>query len=327
MQLSWARYDILASYFLALAIVAGALGETFRPFRQFAGSTVRKWLANGILFAVTNVVLLIVFRFSGVALAAAVQSGGHALFGKSAVPFAVRFVGAFLLLDFLNYAGHRLNHSIPFLWRLHRVHHTETDLDVTTGVRFHPLEAIVTHGLPLAAIALLGLPVSAVLAANLSLIAQDVFTHANLGLPGWAERALGRVIITPGLHRLHHSRRASYQNTNFGTVLSGWDRALGTFRRAGTDELCPCGLADVPDGSSLNAAGLLALPFKRPLRSAAALERPCTVGSGVDFVNGSAAGGDYVVETFGPVNTGNGAGNSDGAERLGIAREDLDSRR
>ena len=262
MQFLWDRSDLVVAWAVGITITAAALIETFRPFRNLASSTLRRWLANGALYLSSNIILALVYRASGIGLALAMQSSGRGFLNSANVPFALRFALGLLLIDFLSYATHRLNHSLPFLWRFHRVHHSETDLDVTTGIRFHPVEGLFTYGAPLAAIALLGIPPSAVLTAYLALIVQDSFTHANVRIPAWMDRALRTILITPDLHRRHHSSDQSDQNTNFGTVFSFWDRLFATFHYRDSAEIAVYGLSEIPEGSSFNVIHLLALPFR-----------------------------------------------------------------
>jgi len=263
MQSLWDRPDLIVAWTIGLTITAAALVETFWPFRRLASSTLRRWLANGALYLTSNIVLALIYRASGIGIALAVQSSGRGLLNSHALPFALRFALGMLLIDLLSYTTHRLNHALPFLWRFHQVHHSETDLDVTTGIRFHPVEGLFTYGVPLAAIALLGIPPSAVLTAYLALIVQDSFTHANLRIPAWIDRALRLILITPGLHRRHHSSDETDQNTNFGTVFSFWDRLFATLRQRDASEIAAYGLSEFPGGSSFNVIRLLALPFRR----------------------------------------------------------------
>jgi sterol desaturase/sphingolipid hydroxylase (fatty acid hydroxylase superfamily) len=149
------------------------------------------------------------------------------------------------------------------------VHHSETDLDLTTGLRFHPVEALFVQGLLLAVIAVLGLPPAAVALAGLTVIIQNFLTHANLRVPEFAERWLRLLIITPGMHRLHHSENVPRQNTNFGTIFSVWDRVFGTYHGELPTEVEPAryGLAEIGNGSKLHALGLLLLPFRPKSKS------------------------------------------------------------
>ena len=136
-----------------------------------------------------------------------------------------------VVLDLAMYLQHRLFHAVPALWRLHRVHHTDPELDVTTGVRFHPVEMLLSVGFKAAAVAVLGSPVVAVVLFEVVLNAGSLFSHANLRLPATVDGLLRAVIVTPDMHRVHHSTDPTETNTNFGFTLSWWDRLFGTYRR------------------------------------------------------------------------------------------------
>ncbi len=141
------------------------------------------------------------------------------------------FVAAFLLLDFLNYATHRCQHAVPFLWRFHALHHSDPDVDVTTSVRHHPIEYLMAAGFYWLAVLAFDIPVFVVLSHALAVFAAAAVTHGNTRLPGWLERLLQPVVITLDLHLVHHSVSLDEANANFGAVLSVWDRLFGTYAR------------------------------------------------------------------------------------------------
>jgi sterol desaturase/sphingolipid hydroxylase (fatty acid hydroxylase superfamily) len=265
--MSWGRITL---YFFAAAFGATALAETFAPFRSLASSTTRRWLNNSILFVVSSTVVNFVYRLSGIALALAIRAGSHGVLNGPAIPYAIQFAAGFAALDLCAYASHRLFHGIKLMWRVHQVHHSEDDLDLTTGLRFHPVEALFTQGLMLLTIFLLGPPPAAVALAAMATILQDFFTHANLRVPDSLDHILRLAIITPAMHRVHHSQDIPDQNANFGTVLSLWDRMFGTYHAAyatlGT-ATPRWGLTELPHGSEANAARLLRSPFRRVSKS------------------------------------------------------------
>ncbi len=250
-------------YVFGLSFVVTALIETLWPYRVLPSSTRRRWTSNAILQVASSVVMAGAFQLTGIALAAAVQATRHGVLNR--IPFPISFAIGFAALDLTNYVSHRIFHSIGPLWRIHKVHHTETDLDLTTGFRFHPVEGILSQACQLAVIALIGVPPSAVLLVSIAVVVQDFFTHANLRLPETADRLLRWLIVTPAMHRLHHSERVEEHNGNFATIFSFWDRLFGTYvpSLAADEAKARWGLADVADGSNLNAARLLALPFGR----------------------------------------------------------------
>jgi sterol desaturase/sphingolipid hydroxylase (fatty acid hydroxylase superfamily) len=248
-----------------LAFIVTGTVETFQPFRRFTSSTAKRWASNSIMLAVSTAVLLSVYQLSGIALAVELKASQRGALNRISLPYFLKFAIGFVALDLVSYLGHRLFHAIGLLWRVHQVHHSESDLDLTTGFRFHPIEALITQAARLLVIALLGISPLAVVAGGLAIAMQDYFTHANIRFPNAADAALRWLIITPDMHRTHHSVGYSDQNTNFGSVFSFWDRIFGTY--------CPAypadapasryGLTEVQEGSSLSALGLLALPFRR----------------------------------------------------------------
>ncbi|HKN60821.1 MAG TPA: sterol desaturase family protein [Candidatus Acidoferrales bacterium] len=249
------------------AFVVAALGETFWPFRDLPSSTPRRWTSNSILLAATSLVVVCVYQLSGIALACTVRLSRYAFLNRVHVSHGLRFAIGFAAVDLTAYFGHRLFHAIPPLWRIHQVHHTETDLDLTTGFRFHPIEGLVTQGLELLMIGLLGPPPSAVAGAGLVIVVQDFFTHANLRVPPTVDRFLRWLFITPAVHRVHHSELVPEQNGNFGTIFSLWDRFFGTYLAEPSMGAAQvrCGLKEWAKGSALSPAGLLILPFKLPV--------------------------------------------------------------
>ena len=206
-----------------------------------------------------------VFQLSGIALAVETQANQRGVLNRFVIPYFLKFAIGFVALDLVSYLGHRLFHSVGMLWRVHQVHHSETDLDLTTGFRFHPIEGVAIQALRLVVIALLGISPLAVVCAGLAILIQDYFTHANLRFPRTSDLALRWLIITPEMNRAHHSEIIDEQNTNFGTIFSFWDRIFGTYfpARAANAEPSRYGLAEVQEGSRLSAIGLLALPFRR----------------------------------------------------------------
>jgi sterol desaturase/sphingolipid hydroxylase (fatty acid hydroxylase superfamily) len=261
--MSWGRIIL---YFFAAAFGATALAETFAPFCSLPSSATRRWLNNSILFAVSSLAVSIVYRLSGIALAFAVRAGSHGVLNGPAIPYAIQFAAGFAALDLCAYTSHRLFHGIEVMWRVHQVHHSDNDLDLTTGLRFHPIEALFTQGLMLLTIVLLGPPPAAVALAAMATILQDFFTHANLRVPDSIDRILRLAVITPAMHRVHHSQEIQDQNANFGTVLSLWDRIFGTYRAAYSTPGMPIrrwGLTELAHGSEANVAWLLHSPFRR----------------------------------------------------------------
>jgi len=250
--------------FLAAFALIG-FWETFAPLRASPVSTPRRWLLNALLMASTNAAQVIVLRSSPGLAALAASSSGFCLMPKLPWPPAALWLLTILALDLIRYAQHWLMHRVDLLWRIHQVHHADPHYDMTTGLRFHPLESVIVNGSYLAAIALLAPPVAAVLAVEAAAAVQALFAHANADLPAPLERWVRRVWVTPTLHRVHHSADRCEQNRNFGMLFPLWDRLLGTYlatpsRPART---MPIGLAELPLTQSSSLLAMLTLPFRR----------------------------------------------------------------
>jgi sterol desaturase/sphingolipid hydroxylase (fatty acid hydroxylase superfamily) len=169
-----------------------------------------------------------------------------------------------VLLDLAVYLQHRVFHAVPALWRLHRVHHADLELDATTGLRFHPIEILLSMAIKIAAVAALGAPAAAVLAFEVLLNAGALFSHANLALPRGLDAVLRAVLVTPAMHRVHHSVVRAETDSNFGFCLSWWDRLFGTYRAApaaGPDRVT-IGLEAFRDPAELRLDRLLTQPFR-----------------------------------------------------------------
>jgi sterol desaturase/sphingolipid hydroxylase (fatty acid hydroxylase superfamily) len=175
-------------------------------------------------------------------------------------PAAARWATALVLLDLWAYAWHRLNHQVPILWRFHRMHHSDTAMDVTTAVRFHVGEVLLSHGARLALVPLLGLEIGHLIAYDLALAASTQFHHANVSL-GRLDRPLRWVLVSPYMHKLHHSRIRAETDSNYAVVLSVWDRLAGTFRMRPDVERIRFGLDDFDDPSWQSLTGMLRTPL------------------------------------------------------------------
>lgn len=249
----------------AFAAVLGALALAERawPTRGDARPA-RRQLSNLGLVLLDTALLRVAFPVLAVALAVAVHARGGGVFGWLAWPPWVAGVVAFVLLDAAVYWQHRLMHRVPVLWRFHRVHHTDTRFDVSTGVRFHPGEIALSMGLKLALVAMLGAPPAAIVVFEVCLAAASLWTHADLALPPRIDRALRRIMVTPSMHRLHHSTVVAETNSNYGFQLSLWDRVFRSYRNAptGDERSMPIGLAEWRDPAALGLVALLLQPFR-----------------------------------------------------------------
>jgi len=206
-----------------------AMWELFYPRRQWSVSTVLRWTNNFGVFLVSAALAYLILPVLVLAFAYTIREWKWGLFNILDVEGVWVVVIGVLILDFAQYLQHRTVHRFSLLWRIHRMHHADFDYDLTTGFRFHPFEGLFATFWRMATIALFGIPIIAVLVAELLLITTNYFVHANARLPLSLDRMLRRLIVTPDLHRVHHSIERNETDSNFGSVLSIWDRMLGTY--------------------------------------------------------------------------------------------------
>lgn len=242
-----------------------AAWEVAAPRRALSLPKARRWVANlGVtLLNVGLVRVLFPTATVGVALAADERQWG--LINALAVPVPLAFAVSFLALDLVIWIQHVAFHRVPVLARLHRMHHVDLDFDVTTGLRFHPVEIVLSLMIKFAAVLALGAPAAAVLAFELALNLGSLFNHGNVRMPRAVDRVLRLVVVTPDMHRVHHSILPEEINSNYGFFLSWWDRLIGTYRaepRAGHDAIT-IGVRDTRDPAvCARFWPMLALPFR-----------------------------------------------------------------
>ena len=220
---------IRLSVFLGV-FVAVAAWEVLSPRRTLVVGRLARWPHNIGIVVLNTVVARLLFPAGAVGIAALADSKGVGLLNILAPPFWVKAVAAFLLLDLAIYLQHVLFHAVPALWRLHRMHHADLGFDVTTGARFHPIEIVLSMIIKAVVVAGLGAPVVAVILFEVALNATAMFNHANARLPAGLDRVLRLVVVTPDMHRVHHSVVPDETNSNFGFNLPWWDRLFGTYR-------------------------------------------------------------------------------------------------
>jgi len=252
----------LGFFFGAFALIA--VWELLAPRRTLTVSKSFRWINNLGLVFLNSLVLRLLFPAAAVGVAATASSQGWGLLNHFALPLPVAVFLAVVVLDFVIYLQHVLVHAVPALWRLHRVHHADLDYDVTTGSRFHTLEIILSMLIKFATILVLGPPVVAVIIFEVILNASAMFNHGNIRLPLALDRALRWILVTPDMHRVHHSVEDDEANSNFGFALSWWDRLLGTYRdqpRAGHEGMT-IGIHQYRDPRQVDRLpGMLWLPF------------------------------------------------------------------
>ena len=211
-------------------LLAMALWELAAPRRRQEVPRLLRWTNNLGVVVVDTVLLRLAFPILAVGLAFLAAERGWGLFNIWDLPLWLAFLLAFLALDLAIYLQHVMFHAVPLFWRLHRMHHADLEFDVTTGLRFHPVEILLSMGIKLLMVLLLGPPASAVLVFEVVLNASSMFNHANIRLPLAADRVLRWFIVTPDMHRVHHSIHPHETNSNFGFNLPWWDRIFGTYR-------------------------------------------------------------------------------------------------
>ena len=215
--------------FLAV-LIAAAGWEAVAPRRPRGYSRWQRWPSNFAIVVLNTALLRLLFPAAAVGLALLAQDKGWGLFNAHPVPPWLAFAATVALMDLAIYLQHVLVHAVPALWRLHRMHHADQDFDVTTGARFHPIEILLSMTLKLAVVSALGAPPAAVVLFEVLLNATAMFNHANAGLAPGLDRWIRLIVVTPDMHRVHHSIVAAETNSNFGFNLPWWDRLFGTYR-------------------------------------------------------------------------------------------------
>ncbi|HXH73158.1 MAG TPA: sterol desaturase family protein [Mariprofundaceae bacterium] len=244
-----------------------ALWEIAAPRRQLGQPKGGRWASNLLLVAIDSVLvrLLIPMGATGAALWAA--NHGIGLLHVVELPATVAIVLAVIVLDLVIYAQHVAFHAVPILWRLHMLHHSDRDIDASTALRFHPLEIILSMLIKIAVVILIGAPALAVLLFEVILNGMAMFNHGNVRLPAPVDRLLRLAVVTPDMHRVHHSVIRRETNSNFGFNLSLWDRLFGTYRpqpEAGHDGMT-IGLDQFQQSPTANLKWMLGLPWRGEL--------------------------------------------------------------
>jgi sterol desaturase/sphingolipid hydroxylase (fatty acid hydroxylase superfamily) len=256
----------LGAFTAILAVMA--LWEWLSPRRNQEIGRARRWPSNLGIVALDTVVVRLVFPAAVVGTALLAEARGWGLFHAVQALTWLAIAASVILLDLAIYLQHVLFHAVPVLWRLHRMHHADLEFDVTTGLRFHPIEILLSMGIKLGVVTALGTPAVAVLIFEVLLNATSMFNHGNVRLPAWIDRALRWIVVTPEMHRVHHSIRPQETNSNFGFNLPWWDRLFGTYRAqpvAGHEGMT-IGIAQFRDPSELRLDRMLIQPFRDDAR-------------------------------------------------------------
>lgn len=253
---------IRLSAFLGIFAIM-ALWEIVAPRRKRLFSRLARWPNNIGIVVLNTVVMRVLFPTAAVGVALSAEANGWGLFNSLSVPVGMAVVLSVVIMDFAIYLQHVLVHAVPALWRLHRMHHADLDYDVTTGARFHPIEIIISMLLKLMVVGALGAPALAVLIFEVILNATAMFNHSNVRLPEGLDRLLRLVVVTPDMHRVHHSVIPAETNSNFGFNLPWWDRLFGTYTAQPRDghEGMTIGIEQFRAGGDLRLDRMLIQPF------------------------------------------------------------------
>jgi sterol desaturase/sphingolipid hydroxylase (fatty acid hydroxylase superfamily) len=259
--LSYEPYIRLVAFGAVFVLMAA--WEFLLPRRRQAIRRTWRWPNNLGIVAVNTVLVRIVFPTTAVALAILAEARGFGLFNVVTLPSWIAVIGSVVSLDLAIYLQHVLFHAVPALWRLHRMHHADLEFDVSTGLRFHPIEILLSMLIKFAVVAALGAPAVAVLIFEVLLNATSMFNHGNVRIPARIDRVLRWLVVTPDMHRVHHSILSRETNSNFGFNLPWWDRLFGTYRAqpAAGHEAMTIGIEQFRDPRELGLDRMLVQPF------------------------------------------------------------------
>jgi sterol desaturase/sphingolipid hydroxylase (fatty acid hydroxylase superfamily) len=268
-----------AGILYAIAFSGTMVGVVFwevqAPLRQPVFSHRVRWLSNFGVYVLNTLLLYLLLPMSAVALAVILAERGWGLFNNLSAPLPVAIAASILALDGLHYLKHVVLHKVPLLWRFHRVHHTDLDYDFTTGIRFHPLESIVNAVITMTVIALLGSPAAAVVIFETSLVLVTFIVHANIRYPATIDKVFRTLLVTPDMHRIHHSARAAETDSNYGVIFSWWDRLFGTHvaQPLNGHTGMSLGLLEFRESKHQTLPWMLACPFLDIARNQAGVEQ------------------------------------------------------
>ena len=258
----------LVFFFVVLGIMA--VWEIMTPRRSLSVSKPLRWINNLAIATLNTIILRLLFPAAAIGMAVFVETRGWGILNYLQSPFWLAVFVSVVTMDAVIYFQHVLVHAVPMLWRLHRVHHADLDFDVTTGSRFHPIEIILSMLIKFATIVVLGPPIVAVVIFEILLNASSIFNHANVRIPKNVDRLLRWIIVTPDMHRVHHSVEDDETNSNFGFNLPWWDRLFGTYRnqpRSGHEQMI-IGINTFRDRTQCAwLPGMLAMPFMGKITS------------------------------------------------------------
>ncbi len=253
---------IRLGFFLGIFVLV-AVCEILAPRRALTTPKASRWFANLVIIGLNPLSVRLIFSVLPAAMALLATERQWGLLNNVALPYWLEVATGVIAMDFAIYLQHVLHHAVPALWRLHMVHHADLDYDLTTGLRFHPIEIVISMGIKLMTVAALGPSALAVLIFEVALNATAMFNHSNIHIPIAVDRVLRRFVVTPDMHRVHHSVIIRETNSNYGFSLPWWDRLLGTYKdqpaMGHTDMVI--GLSQFRNPQKLSLPHLLILPF------------------------------------------------------------------
>lgn len=249
--------------FFAAIFAVVALAEALRPRRKLVASKQKRWINNILLSFTDTIVLRLVFPVLPVGIALFCAGKGWGILNYFPFPSWLAVISGVVLLDLIIYLQHKMFHLTPVFWRLHKVHHIDQDIDVTTGLRFHPLEMILSMIIKITAVFVIGAPPVSVVIFEILLNGITMFNHANFNIPPALDRIIRLMIVTPDMHRVHHSVIVKETNSNYGFSFSWWDRLFGTYRREPENGhlQMKIGLNGYFDPKYLQLSQMLIIPF------------------------------------------------------------------
>ncbi|MEO0635419.1 MAG: sterol desaturase family protein [Pseudomonadota bacterium] len=254
---------IRSSVFLGLFLTLAAT-ELFAPRSEHVEAKGARWFTNWSIFIIDILVLRLAFKTAAVGIAVWASVNGYGLFNAVGWPLWLEGLIVFLILDFAVWASHVASHKIPIFWRIHRMHHADTNIDVTTALRFHPIEIMLSMLFKVAVIIALGAPAVAVIIFEIVLNGMAMFNHSNIKLPLGVDRFLRWLVVTPDMHRIHHSSEQPETDSNYGFNLAIWDRIFATYTqepKLGHDGI-EIGLKEYQDKRPTQLPWSLSLPFR-----------------------------------------------------------------
>jgi len=262
-------FDLIAENYLMILVglFIGFLAlETVAPQNQLSTQTNVRWLVNFSLVGINMTITRLVEPFLGILLAVFFTQHSIGLFNQVDLPIAATIIFSIVILDLKQYFFHRASHSLALIWRVHQIHHSEKELDLTSGYRFHPFEAVLSQFFTAILIMAFGMPVEALLLVSLLVHFWNFFTHGNFRINSKLDQYLQWLIVTPSMHRVHHSLNHQYYDKNFGNIFSVWDRLFGSYvdsRTLNEEALNQFGLPSLQETKGPGVIQLLVMPFRR----------------------------------------------------------------